>query len=109
MGLKRPDGFQVKIGHILDPEIGAPRPTRRFMLPYSMAAAGSTVITTIHDLLTFARVHLDGGVAPNGQRVIAAESVERTMNAVTSLTRSPRKPSTLRAKGRDAPAASSQW
>jgi Beta-lactamase len=45
------------------------------MLPYSMAPAGSTIITTVGDLLRFARMHLDGGLTPQGDRVLAAESV----------------------------------
>jgi len=66
---------RTAIGHIVDPETNVPRPTRRFMLPYSMAPAGSTIITTTADLLRFARVHLDGGTAPNGEQLLASESV----------------------------------
>jgi CubicO group peptidase (beta-lactamase class C family) len=63
------------VGHIVDPETDVPRTTRRFMLPYSMAPAGTTLITTIGEQLRFGRVHLDGGMTPEGKRVLAAESV----------------------------------
>jgi CubicO group peptidase (beta-lactamase class C family) len=66
---------RMAIGHIVDPDTNVPRATRRFMLPYSMAPAGSTIITTIADLLRFARVHLNGGTTPDGDRLISAESV----------------------------------
>jgi CubicO group peptidase (beta-lactamase class C family) len=66
---------RTAIGHIVDPETDIPRATRRFMLPYSMAPAGSTIITTIDDLLRFARVHLAGGLTPGGDRVLGYESV----------------------------------
>jgi CubicO group peptidase (beta-lactamase class C family) len=66
---------RTAIGHIVDPDTHVARATRRFMLPYSMAPAGSTVITTISDLLRFARVHLDAGMSPEGSRLLAPESV----------------------------------
>ena len=37
--------------------------------------AGGTINTTIDDLLGFARIHLNGGVAPNGARVLTEQSV----------------------------------
>jgi CubicO group peptidase (beta-lactamase class C family) len=67
---------RAAVGHIVDPETNVPRATRRFMLPYSLAPAGSTIITTIPDLLRFARVHLDAGVTPEGERILSPESVE---------------------------------
>jgi CubicO group peptidase (beta-lactamase class C family) len=66
---------RTAIGHIVDPETGVPRATRRFMLPYSMGPAGSTVITTIGDLLRFARVHLEGGRSSEGEQILSGESV----------------------------------
>ena len=67
---------RTAVGHIVDPATNVPRATRRFMLPYSMAPAGSTVITTIGDLLRFARVHISGGLTPEGTRVLASDSVD---------------------------------
>jgi CubicO group peptidase (beta-lactamase class C family) len=67
---------RTAVGHIVDPATNVPRTTRRYMLPYSLAPAGSTIITTIADLLRFARVHLGGGVAPDGQRLVTSESVD---------------------------------
>jgi CubicO group peptidase (beta-lactamase class C family) len=72
---------RTAIGHIVDPDTNVPRATRRFMLPYSMAPAGSTIITTIADLLRFARVHLDGGELQNGDRLLSSASVEAMATA----------------------------
>jgi CubicO group peptidase (beta-lactamase class C family) len=65
---------RTAIGHIVEPATGVPRATRRFMLPYAGAPAGTTVITTIGDLLRFARIHIGGGVTPEGMRVLSGES-----------------------------------
>jgi CubicO group peptidase (beta-lactamase class C family) len=43
-------------------------------LPRSIGPAG-LITATPHDLLTFARFHLDGGVAPNGKRLLSEASV----------------------------------
>jgi CubicO group peptidase (beta-lactamase class C family) len=66
---------RTAIGHIVDPATNVPRATRRFMLPYALGPAGSTVITTVADLIRFARMHLDAGVTPDGVRLLAPESV----------------------------------
>jgi len=62
------------IGHFLDPETMAARPTGMFMLPDTWGPAGGTPIGTVADLLAFGRTHLAGGVAPNGTRILSAES-----------------------------------
>jgi len=54
---------------------GAAAATEMFRLPVSGAPAGSTQIVTTGDLLAFARTHLNGGVAPNGMRVLSADLV----------------------------------
>jgi len=70
------------IGHFADPTTGEVRPTGMFTLPRTWGPAGGTPIGTIEDLLAFGRVHLGGGVAPSGVRVLSAESVAR-MGSVT--------------------------
>lgn len=70
------------IGHFPDPVTGGVRPTGMFMLPQTWGPAGATPIGTINDLLTFGRVHLGGGLAPSGTRVLSAESVA-LMRSVT--------------------------
>ncbi len=42
--------------------------------PTSRAGSGSTCLSTVSDVLAFGRMHLDDGVAPNGHRVLSAES-----------------------------------
>jgi CubicO group peptidase (beta-lactamase class C family) len=48
-------------------------PVRTWGLPRSVGPAG-LVTTSAHDLLTFARLHLDGGVTPEGKRLLARDS-----------------------------------
>lgn len=48
--------------------------TPKFLLPKTFAPAGATLLTNVRDNLTFARMHLAGGVAPNGTRVISEKS-----------------------------------
>jgi CubicO group peptidase (beta-lactamase class C family) len=70
------------VGHFPDPATGGARPTGMFMLPQTWGPAGGTPIGTVEDLLALGRVHLDGGRAPSGTRVLSAESVAR-MRSVT--------------------------
>ena len=52
------------------------RQTNMFMLPVSGAAAGATPIVTVDDMIAFGRMHLAGGVAPNGNRILGEEYIE---------------------------------
>jgi CubicO group peptidase (beta-lactamase class C family) len=61
-------------GHYVGPDLGislAPRWT----MPRSVGPAGATPCSTVGDLLTFARMHMDGGVAKDGARILAETSV----------------------------------
>ncbi|WP_327588415.1 beta-lactamase family protein [Nonomuraea sp. NBC_00507] len=62
------------IGHFLDPETMAAKPTSMFTLPDTWGPAGGTPIGTVADLLAFGRTHLAEGVSPSGTRVLSAES-----------------------------------
>lgn len=62
------------VGHFLDLETMAPKPTNMFTLPDTWGPAGGTPIGTIADLLAFGRTHLARGVSPSGTRVLSAES-----------------------------------
>ncbi|WP_433193918.1 serine hydrolase domain-containing protein [Nocardia sp. CA-107356] len=62
------------VGHFLDAETMAAKPTRMFMLPDTWGPAGGTPIGTIADLLAFGRTHLAGGISPSGTRVLSSES-----------------------------------
>jgi hypothetical protein len=67
---------RTAVGSHPDPENGEVVATRMFMLPVSGAGAGATAIVTIPEIIDFGRTHLDGGVAPNGTRVLSAELTE---------------------------------
>jgi CubicO group peptidase (beta-lactamase class C family) len=49
-------------------------PVRVWALPRSVAPAG-LITASAHDVLTFARLHLDGGTARDGTRLLAHDSV----------------------------------
>ncbi|MFB4282267.1 serine hydrolase domain-containing protein [Nonomuraea sp. MTCD27] len=65
--------FRVAMGHL--GELGAdPDPAPAWdMLPRSAGPYGRVLITAA-DVVRFARMHLDGGTAPDGTRVLSAES-----------------------------------
>jgi CubicO group peptidase (beta-lactamase class C family) len=73
---------RTAIGAFADPATGTVQPTRMFTLAESGAGMGTTLIVTVADLLAFGRMHLNGGNAPSGKRVLAAESVA-AMQTVT--------------------------
>jgi CubicO group peptidase (beta-lactamase class C family) len=49
-------------------------PVRTWSLPRSVGPAG-LITSTVADLITFARLHLDDGIAPDGKRLISEASV----------------------------------
>ena len=67
---------RTAIGAYTDPETGVLRATPRFTLGESLAGGGSTLIVTVDDLMAFGRMHLSGGIAPNGARVLSTEWVD---------------------------------
>jgi CubicO group peptidase (beta-lactamase class C family) len=60
------------LGHSKRPRDG--EPVSVWGLPRSLGPAGA-IITTAGDLLRFTRLHLDGGVAPSGVRLLSPASV----------------------------------
>ena len=68
---------RASAGHSPDPD----RPGRMkplgsiHIIPASTAPAGATTMMTVSDLLAFARLHLAGGVAPSGERILSEQSV----------------------------------
>jgi dipeptidyl aminopeptidase/acylaminoacyl peptidase len=63
---------RAAVGHVSD---GTDEPSRApvWMLPRSMGPAG-IIGSTVADLLGFARMHLTGGVGPDGTRLLGASS-----------------------------------
>lgn len=64
------------VGHYLDPAGGKPFRTSFPFLPQSFAPAGATAMMTATDLVTFARMHLQNGVGPNGTRLLSEASAK---------------------------------
>jgi CubicO group peptidase (beta-lactamase class C family) len=66
--------FRAAMGHITGSTGEAPQPAPSWYEMRSMGPAG-LVCTTAADVVTFARLHLDGGCARDGTQVLAASSV----------------------------------
>ncbi|MBB4682885.1 serine hydrolase [Amycolatopsis jiangsuensis] len=63
--------FRAAVGHIATGD-EEPRPTPVWTLPRSMGPAG-LISASAADVLAFARLHLTGGLGPDGARVLAAD------------------------------------
>lgn len=63
------------VGHLADPATGTVAPAPLFRKYYGNAPAGSTLWLDVAALIGLARLHLDGGLGPDGRRVLSAESV----------------------------------
>ncbi|WP_046495778.1 serine hydrolase domain-containing protein [Streptomyces odonnellii] len=61
-------------GHLPSPAGDGPVPAPVWALVRSNAPAGSMLAMSSGDLITFARTHIDGGLGPDGTRVLSAES-----------------------------------
>ena len=68
--------FRAAIGHLPNPDAdGLPVPAPVYALAKSNAPAGAMLAMRPRDLLAFAAMHLNKGVAADGSRVLSAESV----------------------------------
>ncbi|MDT9598722.1 serine hydrolase domain-containing protein [Sphingosinicella rhizophila] len=67
---------RTAIGAVPSPDGKELVATPTFTLGEGLAGGGTTAIVSPQDMLAFGRMHLRGGVAPNGTRVLSAESVE---------------------------------
>ena len=63
---------RAAVGHRERPRDREPVPA--WALPRGLGPAG-LITSSVHDVLAFARMHVDGGVADGGSRVLAAEAV----------------------------------
>ncbi|SES44483.1 serine hydrolase domain-containing protein [Lentzea albida] len=63
------------VGHLVDPATGDVTPAPLFRKWFGNAPAGSTLWLDVAALIGFARMHLDGGLGPDGHRVLSEESV----------------------------------
>jgi CubicO group peptidase (beta-lactamase class C family) len=73
--------FRAAVGHIQPDPKAALETAPVWNLPYTTAPAGSLLTMSPRSLLTFARLHLSGGLAPDGTRVLSEASV-RAMQEV---------------------------
>jgi CubicO group peptidase (beta-lactamase class C family) len=58
---------------------------RRWGMPRSAGPAGATPLSTVGDLLAFAKMHIDGGVTPSGDRILSEESVHAMQRPQVAL------------------------
>lgn len=66
----------LSVGHVPDPENpGSYVVSPQWALFRSCGPMGASVVASAGDVLRFAKLHLDGGVAADGTRLIAAETV----------------------------------
>jgi CubicO group peptidase (beta-lactamase class C family) len=82
---------RTAVGAYPNPETGGLRATPVFTLGEGLAGGGTTLIVSPQDMLAFGRMHLRGGVAPNGTRVLAEELVNamRTTNFDLGIPQAP--------------------
>lgn len=66
---------RAAVGHLVDLASGAARVVPVWSLQPSNAPAGATAFTTAAELIAFARLHLEGGVAGGGERLLSARAV----------------------------------
>lgn len=66
---------RVAIGHVDGPDGAAAVPAPAWALPYALGPAGTTPFMDAAGLAAFARMHLAGGVAPDGTRLLSESAV----------------------------------
>lgn len=77
--------FRAALGHLPSEDGGEPVPAPVWSLVRSNAPAGSMLAMTAHDLLAYARMHLAGGVAADGTRVLSESSVRAMQERQVTL------------------------
>ncbi|MBW3589179.1 MAG: beta-lactamase family protein [Actinobacteria bacterium] len=66
--------YSVAVGHLPNPG-GTPTVSPVWAFNRAAHPAGGNISTTMDEFLAFGRMHLDGGVAPDGTRILSEESV----------------------------------
>jgi CubicO group peptidase (beta-lactamase class C family) len=80
--------YRAALGHLMDPDGEGPRVPPTAYLPRSNGPAGATPYAAARDLLAFARMHLRGGVGPDGERVLSEASVRSMQEWQTDVPQS---------------------
>ncbi len=68
--------FRSAVGHVSAGDGVDPVPAPVWSLVRSTVPAGAMLAMTAEDLLGFAQAHIEGGLAPDGSRVLSPESVQ---------------------------------
>ena len=74
------DASRAATGHLIRSAEEGPVPTPVDYLPRAFGPGGN-VTSTVREVLALARVHLEGGVAPNGARIVSAAAIEEMMTS----------------------------
>ena len=77
--------FRAAVGHFLHPKTGAIVMAPLWPEPRASGPAGATPYAFARDLCRFARLHLDGGVAQDGARVLAEASLRAMQERQVAL------------------------
>ncbi|HET9168674.1 MAG TPA: serine hydrolase domain-containing protein [Actinospica sp.] len=78
---------RAAVGHTRTDEKQEPRPTELWALQRSTVPAGAMLAMSASDLMVFARMHLEDGVGPDGERVLSEQSVRAMREAQIALPR----------------------
>ncbi|MDQ0923437.1 CubicO group peptidase (beta-lactamase class C family) [Pseudarthrobacter sp. W1I19] len=68
--------FRAALGHISPTEDAAPEPAQVWSVLRSNSPSGSIFAMSASNLIAFAKMHIDGGVGPDGNQILSAESVK---------------------------------
>jgi CubicO group peptidase (beta-lactamase class C family) len=75
-------------GHRVTPSLEMPL-VERWGMPRGAGPAGATPCSTVGDLLSFARLHIDGGVTRDGARLLSESSVRKMQQPEITLPPTP--------------------
>lgn len=67
--------YRAAVGHVRNAETGSLETTSIGQMPFSNSPAGSRSFARVGDVLRFARLHLDGGLAADGVRLLPEDLV----------------------------------
>jgi CubicO group peptidase (beta-lactamase class C family) len=78
---------RAAVGHIRFDEKQEPKPTATWALQRSTSPAGSMFAMSASDLMAFAGLHFEGGLAPDGERLLGEQSVRAMQETQIALPR----------------------
>ena len=78
---------RAAVGHVRTDEKQAPKPTDVWALQRSTIPAGAMFAMSASDLMAFARLHIEGGIGPDGERLLSEQSVRAMQDTQITLPR----------------------